>query len=139
MDEQEKGCNSFSTTALKHRQVSCRCCSTAARTAAEANSQFGERRRHGSSAGGHLHSLNIMPWINLRRRANGLISSSGVVATVTACSSSLPGTASEHNGALASTTAFGHIGNGGTYIWADPQRDLVGVYLSVSPRLHRDV
>ncbi len=42
------------------------------------------------------------------------------------------------NGALASLTAFGHIGLGGTCFWADPERDVVGVYLGVSPRLHRD-
>lgn len=43
------------------------------------------------------------------------------------------------NGALASLAAFGHVGYGGTCIWADPERELVGVYLSVSPRLHRDL
>jgi len=42
------------------------------------------------------------------------------------------------NGALASLSAFGHLGYGGAYMWADPERELVGVYLSVSPRLHRD-
>jgi CubicO group peptidase (beta-lactamase class C family) len=42
------------------------------------------------------------------------------------------------NGALASHSAFGHAGNGGCYVWADPERDLVGVYMSVSPRLHRE-
>jgi serine-type D-Ala-D-Ala carboxypeptidase len=43
------------------------------------------------------------------------------------------------NGALVSRSGFGHNGAGGAYIWADPERDVVGVYLSVSPRLHRDV
>jgi CubicO group peptidase (beta-lactamase class C family) len=42
------------------------------------------------------------------------------------------------NGALVSRSGFGHQGAGGAYIWADPERDVVGVYLSVSPRLHRD-
>jgi CubicO group peptidase (beta-lactamase class C family) len=42
------------------------------------------------------------------------------------------------NGALASQSTFGHVGYGGCYVWADPERDLVGVYLSVSPRLHRE-
>jgi CubicO group peptidase (beta-lactamase class C family) len=42
------------------------------------------------------------------------------------------------NGALVSRSGFGHVGYGGAYIWADPEQDLVGVYLSVSPRLHRD-
>jgi CubicO group peptidase (beta-lactamase class C family) len=42
------------------------------------------------------------------------------------------------NGALVSRSGFGHNGAGGAYIWADPERDVVGVYLSVSPRLHRD-
>jgi len=41
------------------------------------------------------------------------------------------------NGSLMSTTAFGHIGNGGACIWADSERELVGIYLSVSPRFHR--
>ena len=43
------------------------------------------------------------------------------------------------NGSLASLSAFGHAGNGGCFVWADPERDLVGVYLSVSPRLRRDL
>ena len=43
------------------------------------------------------------------------------------------------NGSLASLSAFGHMGYGGFYMWADPERDLVGVYLGVSPRLHRDM
>jgi CubicO group peptidase (beta-lactamase class C family) len=43
------------------------------------------------------------------------------------------------NGALVSRSGFGHVGYGGAYIWADPEQDVVGVYLSVSPRLHRDV
>lgn len=42
------------------------------------------------------------------------------------------------NGALVSRSGFGHSGYGGAYIWADPEQDLVGVYLRVSPRLHRD-
>ena len=50
-----------------------------------------------------------------------------------------PGDRFLHNGSLASTTAFGHIGNGGAYVWADPECELVGVYLSVSPRLHHGV
>jgi CubicO group peptidase (beta-lactamase class C family) len=41
------------------------------------------------------------------------------------------------NGALTSQSAFGHGGYGSCYIWADPERDLVGVYLFASPRLHR--
>src|SRR5262245_39424187 len=43
------------------------------------------------------------------------------------------------NGALASRSASGHVGYGGAYIGMDPERELVGVYLSVSPRLDRDV
>ncbi|HXJ82721.1 MAG TPA: serine hydrolase domain-containing protein [Candidatus Methylomirabilis sp.] len=43
------------------------------------------------------------------------------------------------NGALASLSTFGHAGYGGVCMWADPERELVGVYLSVSPRLHRDI
>ena len=42
------------------------------------------------------------------------------------------------NGALVSRAGFGHQGAGGSYIWADPERDVVGVYFSVSPRMHRD-
>jgi CubicO group peptidase (beta-lactamase class C family) len=43
------------------------------------------------------------------------------------------------NGALVSRSAFGHVGNGGSGLWADPEQDVVGVYLSVSPRLHRNL
>jgi CubicO group peptidase (beta-lactamase class C family) len=43
----------------------------------------------------------------------------------------------DKNGSLASLDAFGHIGFGGTCFWADPVHDIVGVYLSVSPRLKR--
>jgi len=42
------------------------------------------------------------------------------------------------NGSLASLSAFGHVGSGGTSIWADPESEVAGVYLSVSPRMHRD-
>jgi len=38
------------------------------------------------------------------------------------------------NGGLASPSSFGHSGYGGIYFWADPERDLVGVYLSVARR-----
>ncbi len=41
------------------------------------------------------------------------------------------------NGALLSVSAFGHIGNGGACIWADPEREVVGIFLGVSPRFHR--
>jgi CubicO group peptidase (beta-lactamase class C family) len=41
------------------------------------------------------------------------------------------------NGSLMSLSAFGHIGNGGTCMWADPERELVGVFLSVAPRPYR--
>jgi CubicO group peptidase (beta-lactamase class C family) len=50
-----------------------------------------------------------------------------------------PGGRAVLNGSLASPSSFGHAGYGGTYIWADPERELVGVYLSVSPRLNRDI
>lgn len=40
------------------------------------------------------------------------------------------------NGGLASPSSFGHGGNFGTYWWADPDRELVGIYLSVAARLH---
>lgn len=43
------------------------------------------------------------------------------------------------NGALASLSAFGHAGYGGAFVWADPERELVGTYLSVSPRMNRDI
>ncbi len=43
------------------------------------------------------------------------------------------------NGALTSLSAFGHIGYGGTCVWADPVSEVVGVYLSVSPRTHRGI
>jgi len=37
------------------------------------------------------------------------------------------------NGALCSPTTFGHIGNGGTHLWADPARELVVAFLSSTP------
>jgi serine-type D-Ala-D-Ala carboxypeptidase len=43
------------------------------------------------------------------------------------------------NGALNSLSAFGHLGYGGVCIWADPEREVVGIYLSVSPRFNRDI
>jgi CubicO group peptidase (beta-lactamase class C family) len=43
------------------------------------------------------------------------------------------------NGSLASVTAFGHGGFGGTHFWADPDRDVVGAYFSVSPRVDRNI
>jgi CubicO group peptidase (beta-lactamase class C family) len=39
------------------------------------------------------------------------------------------------NGALASPRAFGHSGYGGSYTLADPEHDLVIVFLAVAPRL----
>jgi serine-type D-Ala-D-Ala carboxypeptidase len=41
------------------------------------------------------------------------------------------------NGSLLSLNAFGHIGNGGMCFWADPVHEVLGVYLSVSPRYQR--
>ena len=49
-----------------------------------------------------------------------------------------PGDRWKPNGALASLSAFGHAGYPSCQIWADPEREVVGIYLSVSPRLHRD-
>jgi CubicO group peptidase (beta-lactamase class C family) len=48
-----------------------------------------------------------------------------------------PGDRYRLNGALATDSAIGHAGFGGAYLWADPDRDLIGVYLSVAPRRHR--
>ncbi len=48
-----------------------------------------------------------------------------------------PGDRFHANGSLLSLTAFGHLGNGGSCIWADPEQELIGVYLSVSPKVHR--
>ena len=50
-----------------------------------------------------------------------------------------PGDRMRANGALASRSAFGHMGYGGAYTWADPERELVSVILGVSPGLHRDL
>jgi CubicO group peptidase (beta-lactamase class C family) len=50
-----------------------------------------------------------------------------------------PGDRYRVNGALASPSAFGHMGYGGAYMWADPERELVGVFLSVMPGLRRDL
>jgi serine-type D-Ala-D-Ala carboxypeptidase len=43
------------------------------------------------------------------------------------------------NGALNSLSAFGHSGYGGAYMWADPEHEVVGIYLSVAPRFVRDM
>jgi CubicO group peptidase (beta-lactamase class C family) len=43
------------------------------------------------------------------------------------------------NGALQSRSAFGHAGYASAYIWADPEYDLLGVYLGVAPRLAREM
>jgi CubicO group peptidase (beta-lactamase class C family) len=43
------------------------------------------------------------------------------------------------NGSLASFSAFGHGGLGGTHFWADPDQDLAGAYFSVSPRRDRNM
>jgi CubicO group peptidase (beta-lactamase class C family) len=43
------------------------------------------------------------------------------------------------NGVLQSSAAFGHGGNASAYVWADPEYDLVGVYLGVAPKLIRDL
>jgi CubicO group peptidase (beta-lactamase class C family) len=42
------------------------------------------------------------------------------------------------NGGLASPSSFSHAGAFGSYWWADPERELVGVYLSVAARLRDD-
>jgi CubicO group peptidase (beta-lactamase class C family) len=42
-----------------------------------------------------------------------------------------------HNGSTASLSAFGHSGYGGSYMWADPRHDIVGVLLSTSARMYR--
>jgi CubicO group peptidase (beta-lactamase class C family) len=42
------------------------------------------------------------------------------------------------NGSLVSDRAFGHQGFAGAYFWADPESELVGVYLGVVPRLVHD-
>lgn len=44
----------------------------------------------------------------------------------------------QSNGSLASVSAFGHSGYGGACIWADPECDVVGIFLCVSPRQARD-
>jgi CubicO group peptidase (beta-lactamase class C family) len=38
------------------------------------------------------------------------------------------------NGSLPSQSTYGHAGYGGSTFWVDPERELVGVYLSASPR-----
>jgi CubicO group peptidase (beta-lactamase class C family) len=49
-----------------------------------------------------------------------------------------PGDRWKPNGALASLSAFGHAGYPSCSMWADPEREVVGIYLSVSPKLRRD-
>jgi CubicO group peptidase (beta-lactamase class C family) len=41
------------------------------------------------------------------------------------------------NGSLASSSAFGHSGYFGAYMWADPEHGIVGVSLAVPTRLKR--
>jgi CubicO group peptidase (beta-lactamase class C family) len=43
------------------------------------------------------------------------------------------------NGSLHGPSAFGHIGYASSACWADPEYDLIGVMLYVSPRLVRDI
>jgi CubicO group peptidase (beta-lactamase class C family) len=43
------------------------------------------------------------------------------------------------NGSLVSRRGFGHMGYAGAYFWADPESELVGVFLGVVPRLMRDL
>lgn len=40
------------------------------------------------------------------------------------------------DGSLAGPRSFGHVGAFGSAFWADPDAEVVGVYLSVLPRLH---
>lgn len=48
-----------------------------------------------------------------------------------------PGDRFVRNSPLVSPSAFGHSGYASTYVWADPALEVLGVYLSTSPRLHR--
>jgi len=50
-----------------------------------------------------------------------------------------PGDRFRLNGALQSHSAFGHAGYGTAYLWADPENELLGVYVSVAPKLVKDV
>jgi CubicO group peptidase (beta-lactamase class C family) len=50
-----------------------------------------------------------------------------------------PGDRFRPNGALQSRSAFGHMGYACAYIWADPEYDLLGVFLGVAPKLVRDL
>lgn len=80
---------------------------------------------------------SLMPWINATtgERIDRVFSGGGYGYGLFIFGS---GDRFSANGSLVSLSAFGHAGNGGSYIWADPENELVGVYLSVSPRLHRD-
>jgi len=42
-------------------------------------------------------------------------------------------------GTLYSPQAFEHWGAGGSYVWADPVYELVGIYLAIAPSPHTDV
>ena len=47
---------------------------------------------------------------------------------------------SQLNGTLGSLATFGHLGAGGSCVWADPATGVLGVYLSVAPQLdHNDL
>ena len=48
-----------------------------------------------------------------------------------------PGERFHRNGAPASLSTVAHSGYASTHVWADPENELLGVYLSVSPGLHR--
>ena len=61
----------------------------------------------------------VMPWVNAAT-GERVDTESRVEATATACSSSHRVIGFRVNGSLASASAFGHVGNGGSYIWADP-------------------
>jgi CubicO group peptidase (beta-lactamase class C family) len=50
-----------------------------------------------------------------------------------------PGDRFRANGALQSRSAFGHLGFASACVWADPERELLGVYLGVAPRLIKDL
>jgi CubicO group peptidase (beta-lactamase class C family) len=43
------------------------------------------------------------------------------------------------NGSLASPSTFAHSGFGCAYVWADPEQDLLGIFLSAASRMHRGI
>ncbi|MCH8066796.1 MAG: serine hydrolase [Chloroflexi bacterium] len=117
------------TRARATSRSSPRCCSTAGPTTASVSSAARPFRRCGGVRYQRALPCAGSAWDRTARPSR----TSSAVDTDTASSRSSTVTP-YFNGGLASPSSFGHSGSGGIYFWADPERDLVGVYLSVARR-----